>query len=119
MQGVLILAHGSREKETEKTLNGVVAVLKERLQSVAVEKAFLQFSETNLEKGLLKLVQAGVTDIKVIPYFLFEGVHFKKDIPEEIKEFNQKYPQVTITLGRTLGGDSRLVEILEERVKGL
>lgn len=119
MTGVLILAHGSREKQTEATLDQVLALLKHKLQIEHIERAFLQFSETNLEKGLAKLIASGVTNIKVIPYFLFEGVHIKEDIPAEIEEFKQSHRGVTITMGQTLGADPRLADILADRVTEL
>ncbi|ADY57155.1 cobalamin (vitamin B12) biosynthesis CbiX protein [Syntrophobotulus glycolicus DSM 8271] len=117
MTGILILAHGSREKETEETLENIVGMVKRILGLKYVEKAFLQFSETNLEQGLNKLIGQGIKDIKVIPYFLFEGVHIKEDIPKEINEFLQGYSDVRITFGRTLGTDNRLAEVLADRVK--
>ena len=119
MTGVLVLAHGSREKETEATLDQIVSLLKAKLNIKHIEKAFLQFSDMSLGKGLEKLIDQGVNDIKVVPYFLFEGVHIKEDIPNEIKEFAQSYPQVRITLGRTLGADRRLAEVLADRIKEL
>jgi sirohydrochlorin ferrochelatase len=117
LKGILILAHGSRERDTEATLNKVVSILKERVQFENIEQAYMEFSEPNINKGLSKLVADGVTDIKVVPYFLFEGVHIKEDIPKEIREFNEANPQVKITIGKTLGADSRLAEILADRVK--
>lgn len=119
MNGVLILAHGSREKETEETLTSILAMLKTKLGMEHIEKAFLQFSECNLECGLKKLVDQGIKDIKVIPYFLFEGVHIKEDIPKELADFTKNYPEVQITFGKTLGSDARLAEILADRVKEL
>lgn len=119
MNGVLILAHGSREKETEETLEKIVSMVKENLGLEDVEKAFLQFSETNLEKGLLNLMAKGIRDIKVVPYFLFDGVHIREDIPKEIEEFLKEYPDVRITFGRTLGDDVRLSRILADRVREL
>jgi len=119
MIGVLILAHGSREKETEATLDQIVTMLEERLLLKNIEKAFLQFSEKSLTQGLTRLINKGVSDIKVVPYFLFEGIHIKEDIPNEIKEFNKLYPKVKITLGQTLGADSRLADALVDRVKEL
>lgn len=116
MKGVLILAHGSRQKETEETLSQVVDMLRQELDIENVETAFLQFSDTNIEYGLTSLVEKGVTDIKIIPYFLFEGVHIKEDIPNEIEEFKKKYSDVKIQLGRSLGADKRLALILKDRV---
>lgn len=115
-QGILILAHGSRQKETEETLQAVVSLLKGKLPEMEIETAFLQFSERNLEYGLNALMKKGIEEIKVIPYFLFEGVHLKEDIPKEIEDFLKDHPNMKITLGRTLGADQRLAEILKDRI---
>lgn len=115
MNGILILAHGSREKHTEDTLKAVVEMVKEKVDGI-IETAFLQFSEKNLEYGLKSLIEKGVTHIKVVPYFLFEGVHICEDIPKEIEEFLGDYKGVTITMGKTLGNDPRLAEVLVDRI---
>lgn len=119
MTGVLILAHGSRAKETEETLEKIVAMVRDIVGSEHITSSFLQFSDSNLHKGLRELVARGVNDIKVIPYFLFEGVHIKEDIPKEIDDFLTEYPTVHITLGRTLGVESRLAQILADRINEL
>jgi len=119
MTGVLILAHGSRAKETEETLEKIVAMVRDILGLEHITSSFLQFSDSNLPKGLQELVARGVSDIKVIPYFLFDGVHIKEDIPKEIAAFLTEHPDVRITLGKTLGADSRLAQILAGRIKEL
>lgn len=116
-KGILILAHGSREKETELTLAKITEETKKQLNDVIIETAYLQFSEVNLEKGLDKLIEQRVTDIKVIPYFLFSGVHIREDIPKEIEEYLENKENIKITIGNTLGEDSRLAEILADRIR--
>ena len=59
MKGILILAHGSREKSTENTLKEIVSMLKEMMNDYIIETAFLQFSDVNLEAGLDKLKSQG------------------------------------------------------------
>ncbi len=117
MTGILLLAHGSREGDTETTMQQITKYVKADLQNEMVEEAYLQFREKNLEKGLLSLIERGADDIRVIPYFLFEGVHIKEDIPEEINTFIKQYPSVKITMGKTLGADKRLAEILADRIR--
>jgi sirohydrochlorin ferrochelatase len=117
MTGILLLAHGSREGDTEKTMRQITHYVTAALQNELLEEAYLQFRDKNLEKGLLSLIQRGADDIKVIPYFLFEGVHIKEDIPAEIRAFNERYPNVRITLGSTLGADRRLADIVADRVR--
>lgn len=117
MKGILILAHGSREKSTENTLKEVISMLKAQMDDCIIEYAFLQFSEVDLKKGLDKLVDKGVKDIKIVPYFLFEGVHIREDIPKEIEEYLENKSDIKISLGKTLGADRRLAAILADRVK--
>lgn len=121
MTGVLILAHGSRRNETENTLLKIIDMVKAELRAdlntTLIEYAFLQFSKNNLETALNKLVDHGVTEIKIIPYFLFNGVHILEDIPAEINEFLEAYPEMKISLGQTLGADKRLADIIVDRVR--
>jgi sirohydrochlorin cobaltochelatase len=117
MKGVLILAHGSREKTTEDTLTTIIDKLKHELPDCIIEPAYLQFSEKNLAAGLDALVARGITDIKVIPYFLFSGVHIREDIPREINEYLADKRNISVTLGKTLGADERLAMVLADRVR--
>lgn len=121
MTGVLILAHGSRRKETENTLLKIIEMVKAELRAdlntTLIEYAFLQFSKNNLETALHKLVDQGVTEIKIIPYFLFNGVHILEDIPAEINDFLEAYPEIKISFGQTLGADKRLADIIVDRVR--
>ena len=117
MTGILILAHGSRKTETEETLNQVCAMLKEMLPEMLIETAYMEFSEKTIEQGLDELVSQGAEEIKVIPYFLFSGIHIQQDIPEEIDAYLKKNPNIKISFGKTLGADRRLAEILKDRIE--
>lgn len=117
MLGILILAHGSRQNNTEKTMETIANYVREELDIKLIEAAYMQFRDINLEKGLEKLVEQGADEIKLIPYFLFDGVHIKEDIPEEIAQFTQKHPNIKVTMGKTLGADKRLALIVADRIR--
>lgn len=117
MEGVLILAHGSREDDTEKTMDAIAEMVQQKLPGTLIETAYLQFRSRDLAAGLEKLVAAGADDIRVVPYFLFDGVHIRHDIPAEIEEFRKKRPDVRVALGGTLGADGRLADVLADRIR--
>ncbi len=52
----------------------------------------------------------------VIPYFLHDGLHLVLDIPEMMQELAGNYPGVKIVLGRNLGFDDLLVDLVERRI---
>lgn len=115
MNGVLILAHGSRRKETETTLQKITAMVKEKI-TIPTEIAYMEFSDQNIAHGLDQLVNKGIKNIKVVPYFLFSGIHILEDIPKELADYAHKHPEVNITMGNTLGADPRIADILIDRI---
>lgn len=116
MKGVIILAHGSRQKSTEDTLVKIVELMKEQVTDYEVEYGFMEFSDKSIEVGLDSLVEKGIKDIVAVPYFLFDGIHIREDIPEELNKYMEKHTDVSIKLGETLGADPRLAAILADRV---
>jgi len=116
MKGVLVIAHGSRAKETESTLEKILDIVKKKLPGTIIECAFMEFSDRTVEKGVQALIEQNVTDIKVVPYFLFMGIHLKEDIPEMVAECAASHPGVKITMGEPLGFDERLADILVDRI---
>lgn len=117
MKGIIILAHGSRQKATEETLKSVVNMLKEQITGYEVEYAFMEFSEKNIPTGLNLLAEKGINEIVAVPYFLFDGIHIHEDIPEELEKYMAEHQDVKITMGKTLGADPRLAAILADRVR--
>lgn len=117
MEGILILAHGSREKQTEKTFEAVVSMVREKISKPLII-AYMEFSQQNIEKGLDQLVEHGVTSVRVVPYFLFSGIHIREDIPNELSAYTEKHPDIQITMADTLGADPRLADILVDRILG-
>ena len=117
MKGILVLAHGSRKNETEETMEKIVGFVREELETELIEIGYMEFRSVNLESGLLNLIEKGANDIKVVPYFLFEGMHIKEDIPTEIAAFKKKHPDIAVTLGKTLGVDKRIANVLADRIR--
>lgn len=119
MTGVLIAAHGSRVDSTEETMKTIRSYVQEELGMGLVVEAYMEFRKINIQAGLQKLVESGADDIIVVPYFLFEGIHIREDIPQEIEAFQKQNPQVRIRFGKTLGADRRLAQVLCDRIRAL
>ena len=78
--GILLFAHGSPDPEWAKPFREILA----RVQLSAPERvATLSFLEgsPNLDDGVTVLVEAGVTQITLVPLFLARGGHLKRDLP--------------------------------------
>ena len=116
MKGVLVIAHGSRATETEAVLDAIVNMVKEKMPETIIEGAFMGMSERTVEKGVAALAAQNITEIKIVPYFLFMGIHLKEDIPNMISELVADNPDIIITMTEPLGADPRLAEIVMDRI---
>jgi sirohydrochlorin ferrochelatase len=117
MKGVLVIAHGSREKDTETYLREIVDTASKNL-NVHIEHAFMQFGEKTIESAIFALAQKKVTEIKIVPYFLFMGIHMKEDIPSVVGECMKNYPEIKTIMGEPLGSDKQsLAKILAGKIK--
>ena len=117
MKGILIIGHGSREKSVERTLEAVVEMVQAKLPEKLFEIAYMALGQQTIPSGLTTLIEQGAGEITVVPYFLFNGIHLRKDIPEMIKAYQQAHPHVKIVMSRPLGADERLAAILVDRIQ--
>lgn len=113
--GVVVLGHGSRSSGAAKALERLTGQLEKKL-GCTVMPASLQFNRPTLADSCRELAAQGVTIIVIAPYFLFNGNHLQKDIPNEIEAIRSELPHVELILAEHLGEDQSLVELLERRV---
>jgi precorrin-8X/cobalt-precorrin-8 methylmutase len=116
--GVIILAHGSRnEREVSETLGEISHKVKTHLPpGIKVVWAALQFNHPNLEESIDLLVKQGVKRVVIMPYFLFEGIHPTKDIPNLVSIIKQTHPATGFVLANTLGVDEGLIDLVVRRI---
>ncbi|PKK38821.1 hypothetical protein ABB02_01909 [Clostridiaceae bacterium JG1575] len=117
-KAVLVVAHGSRAKETERTFESVLDRVAQRLPDRTIEHAYMEFGKNSIEEAVESLVARSYLDITIIPYFLFRGIHLQEDIPELMEASRAKHPGLKLHLGETLGDDPRLSDILVDRIQG-
>lgn len=96
MKALLIVAHGSRRKESNEEVRRLANRIKENAGPAfdLVMGAFLEISSPQIDSAVADLIDEGATEIKVFPYFLSAGTHVVSDIPRLIKEEKENHPQV-------------------------
>jgi len=113
--GLIILGHGSRAPEAAETLAKVTGMVREKTKYERVDYASLQLSEPDLPAVVREQVKAGIKSITVVPFLIAVGQHVKEDIPEALVALSDEFPGVSMRLGKPLGPDPRLADILAER----
>lgn len=118
MNGVLYIAHGSQKREKNQALGVFVHALHEQVGShIPYRIAFLEHDEETIDKGASSMIQQGVTHVITVPLLLFAATHALRDIPNEIAEVKNKFPEIEFQFGDTFGHRAGTVQILEERIQ--
>lgn len=118
MKVVMIVGHGSRSLKSQEDFNKVIDIMKEKLSHTKVYGTNMELAEPLMDSTIDQIVKENseLSEIAVVPFFLLEGMHIRKDIPEKLEEFRMKYPNIKITFGKPLGADPILAEVLLNRV---
>lgn len=116
---IIILGHGSKAPQALETLRKYGEMVKLASQSEILEVASLQFNKPDLPEALESVIGQGAEKVVIVPLFLYNGIHMQEDIPAVIAEEKAKNPSVEIILAENLGTDSRIVDIVLDRIKGV
>lgn len=114
-KALLIVGHGSRSPEAADTFLELVSFVRDRNEYDFVEGAHMELAEPRIEDAAAALVEQGVASIVIVPYFLYEGMHIKRDIPAMIEELRRLHPGVRFTMAAPIGFEPVLAEIVLRR----
>ena len=95
----------------------IIGGLKQSLGLSKIYPAYLQLAKPDLGQSLERLAKAGCRRIIIIPFFLFVGNHVSRDIPEIIEQEKKKYPDVPFIYTENLGEDSRIADIVADKIR--
>jgi len=114
MQALLLVAHGSRRKESNEEIARLAGKLSDKASGRfdLVEYAFLELAEPSIPDGIAQCLQRGASSVRVLPYFLARGTHVVEDIPNEVAKACQAHPDADIQITPYLGTVDELPEVL-------
>ena len=115
--GVMVCGHGSRDEDAVSEFLNFAKKLKNQLLQYELDWGFLEFANPVIKSGLDSLRQKGIKEIMSVPVMLFAAGHAKNDIPSVLNAYQAQYPELSISYGRELGIDLKLVRAAGERVK--
>ncbi len=105
MKALLMVAHGSRRKDSNDEVRHLTERIRENSESAFdfVKCAFLEISYPQIDSAITDLAVAGATEITIFPYFLSSGTHVVNDIPRIIEEERANHPTMRIDILPHLG----------------
>ena len=115
--GVMVCGHGSRDEDAVSEFLNFAKKLKNQLLQYELDWGFLEFANPVIKSGLDSLREKGIREIMSLPVMLFAAGHAKNDIPSVLNAYQAQYPELSISYGRELGIDLKLIRAAGERVK--
>lgn len=112
---VILFAHGAREPEWARPLEQVRDRL--RAAGMRVELAYLEIMKPTLQEAAKVLAAEGAKAVTIVPLFLAQGRHLKRELPEMIAALAQAFPGVKFRVTPALGDEPAMLDAITAWVK--
>jgi sirohydrochlorin ferrochelatase len=115
-RAIVIVDHGSRSGAANAVVAELAQLVQARIGAAArVYFAHMELCEPSLGAAIEGCVAAGARVVTVQPLFLGPGKHASVDIPALVAEARRRHPEVGFELGRVIGADPLLADIVCSR----
>lgn len=116
--GLVIVDHGSRRAESNRMHEEFVRSYASHADGyVAVEPAHMELAEPSVADAITLVVTAGARRVLVMPYFLFPGRHWERDIPALVADAADRHPGVEFCVTAPVGLHPLMHDVVRERVE--
>jgi len=119
MKAIVLFAHGARDPEWAKPILAIRAAMLERAPQVRVEAAFLEFIAPQLPETIDGLVAAGHHDITIVPMFMAQSGHTKRDLPALLDAAIARHAGLALHLATPIGEAAGVVAAIAEYALGV
>lgn len=116
--GVVILGRGSSDRQANGEMAKMARWLMEETDHELVDLAFTGITYPRLEKTVQRQSLLGITQVVVLPYYLFNGTLVER-ITRQVDNLRTQYPTIRFTSTAYFGFEREIFELLEERVNDL
>ncbi|HWW06642.1 CbiX/SirB N-terminal domain-containing protein [Collimonas sp.] len=113
-QALILFAHGARDPNWAAPFESLQQLIQRQRPQLLVKLAFLELMQPDLPQLLQQLAAAGVSEVSVVPVFLGQGGHVRRDLPGLIAQAQQQHPHLTITVAQAVGEQPDVLNSIAE-----
>ncbi|MFH1869576.1 MAG: sirohydrochlorin chelatase [Pseudomonadota bacterium] len=115
--GVTLLGRGSSDAGANGELAKMARWIFEDNEHELVDLAFTSITWPRLETVVQRQVRLGMTQICIVPVYLFTGVLMER-IKSQVERLKAQYPGIAFVLGTHFGFDKGIFDLLDAKVAG-
>lgn len=109
---LILFAHGARDPEWAQPLVRLQQAILAREPQRIVKLAFLEFMAPTLAEAIDAAVAEGCSAVTVVPVFLAQGGHVKRDLPLIVEAAQVRHPGVALTLRPAIGETQAVIDAM-------
>lgn len=113
-KAIVLFAHGARDPRWAEPLSRLAEMLAQGEDAPAVQLAFLELMSPGLEEAVARVVDGGASTVLVLPVFLAQGGHLRRDLPALIEATRQRHPELHIELALAVGEDQGVLRAIAD-----
>ncbi len=111
---LILFAHGARDPAWAGPLERLRESVSARAPGLDVQLAFLEFMQPTLPEAVDLVVGRGAAAIDVVPVFLAQGGHVRRDVPVMLEAAMTRHPAVRIHLQPALGESQAVIDAMAD-----
>jgi sirohydrochlorin cobaltochelatase len=104
-RALVLFAHGARAAGWAAPFERLRALAAARRPDCTVSLAFLELMTPSLTDEVAALAARGVEHVTVVPVFLGQGGHLRRDLPELVERLRAAHPGLQIAVAGPVGED--------------
>lgn len=115
---LLLVGHGSRNRDGNKEILSFAAQWRERHVGRRIDVCFIEHAEVLLDEGLDRAA-AGSRHVVVLPFILNAAGHVKMELPAAVEAARLRHPGVRFSCARHLGMGREILAVLQAQLDAL
>ena len=118
-EAIVLFAHGARDPVWALPAQRVADEVRRLRADALVSVAFLELMTPTLAEAVDAAAASGVEVVRVVPLFLAQGGHLKRDVPALMEAIQARHPACRIELVAAVGEDADVVRAMAAYAAGV
>jgi sirohydrochlorin cobaltochelatase len=110
--GLVLFAHGARDARWAEPFERLLQRVRSLAPEAEVRLCYLELMQPDLDAAIAELVALDVDSIRVVPVFLGQGGHVRRDLPGLIAAARARFAGTPIRCASPAGEDDAVLDAL-------
>ena len=115
---IILFAHGARDPQWAAPFVAIQRRLQAARPDALVLAAFQEFMEPTLAAAVAQSAAQGARRIVVVPLFIGQGSHVKRDLPLLLEQARLRHPQLELQVLPAIGEAPEILQAIADWILG-